>query len=79
MTENPVVDAGAATEKYRPSNGTEGDGFMAQWCDRCAKLADCEIVTATMAYDVEDDEYPGEWIEDEANGPRCTAFIGANP
>ena len=25
------------TEKYRPSNGAEGDYFMAEWCEQCEK------------------------------------------
>jgi len=33
-----MTDAGTC-RPYRPSNGTEGDIFMAQWCERCA-LAD---------------------------------------
>lgn len=68
-------------EKYRPSNGTEGDAFMARFCERCAfglgeSLSPCLIVGATMAFDVDDPEYPTEWVEDAA-GPRCTAFIPA--
>lgn len=63
-------------EKYRPSNGTEGDWFMSQFCDRCAKdteASPCPIIAATMALDVDDPDYPEEWIEDDS-GPRCTAF-----
>lgn len=66
------------TEKYRPSNGTEGDAFIARFCERCAygnaeELEPCMIVGATMAFDVDDPAYPPEWIRDAA-GPRCTAF-----
>jgi hypothetical protein len=73
---NEAKDGGAAVEKYRPSNGTEGECFMAEWCDRCAKDAkplSCSIITDTMAYDVDDAEYPSEWVWD-GKTPRCTAF-----
>ena len=63
---------------YRPSNGTEGECFMSQWCMLC-KRGDmernpegdgewCEIGT-DMLMGIQRDE----WIKDET-GPRCTAF-----
>lgn len=67
---------------YRPSNGTEGEGFMARFCERCVRdraarqgnPADgCEIIVATMCLQVDDPDYPTEWIVDDM-GPRCTAF-----
>ena len=70
-------------EPYRPSNGTEGEFFMAEFCDRCAKLGDekrgwCKIQGATFMFDVNEPGYPAEWVRD-ADGtwpgnPRCTAF-----
>jgi hypothetical protein len=64
-------------QPYRPGNGTEGDSFICQWCAKCARDADeddpCEILTNSMAFDIDDDEYPTEWVIDE-DGPRCTAF-----
>ena len=76
MPSNPET-----TERYRPSNGTEGEIFMERWCARCWRDAafradqgdSCPIAAATMAFDIDDPEYPAEWIEDET-GPRCTAF-----
>lgn len=74
---------------YRPSTGTEGADFFDCWCCRCARdkamregcdidecddNEKCEIIANTMVYDIDDPEYPKEWIEDES-GPRCTAFI----
>lgn len=61
---------------FRPSNGTEGHGFIGEWCCNCERDrdGDCKIVAATFAYDVDDPEYPKEWVEDE-RGPRCTAFV----
>lgn len=65
-----------SAEKYRPSNGTEGAGFICAWCEACERdiHEDCPILAATFLYDVDDANYPAEWIEDES-GPRCTAFI----
>lgn len=79
----------ARTVPYRPSNGSEGECFMAQWCARCAKDAafqadpenadGCQIIAATMALDEDDPNYPPEWVEDDVDypadsNPRCTAF-----
>jgi hypothetical protein len=64
-------------QPYRPSNGDEGEGFMCDWCYRCAKdrgRRQCDILTRSMAFDITDLEYPTEWIEEE-DGPRCTAFV----
>lgn len=64
--------------KYRPSNGTEGEWFISEWCGNCQRdeHQDCPIVAATFCYEVDDPQYPAEWIEDD-NGPQCTAFIEA--
>ena len=76
------------TEPYRPSNGTEGEIFMHNWCERCAKDAahrrdenkpGCRIITYMMAFDVGDKEYPKQIVQTanvpwEARNPRCTAF-----
>ncbi|MEJ1438494.1 MAG: hypothetical protein RPU61_14495 [Candidatus Sedimenticola sp. (ex Thyasira tokunagai)] len=35
----------------------------------------CDILVRTMAYSLNDKEYPDEWIRDKDSGPRCTAFI----
>ena len=72
------------TEKYQPSNGTEGDWFMARFCHHCHHESfdndidnHCDIIALTMLLKVTDDDYPKEWIRDE-NGPRCTAFSDNN-
>lgn len=75
---NGQQEESATPERYRPANGTEGDIFMESFCDRCVNGADCEIQDATMAFDVDDPEYPAEWIEDD-DGPRCTAFVAEGP
>lgn len=77
-------------EKYRPCNGSEGDSFMAEWCfqcardkhlsegkyyDECSEDETCGIIASTMAFDIDDEEYPSEWTYDEHGCPCCTAFI----
>jgi hypothetical protein len=62
---------------YRPSNGTEGEFFMAQFCYRCSKHdteGGCPIQFATMSYEITDAEYPKEWIYDADGKETCTAF-----
>ena len=68
---------------YRPSCGSEGMDFMADFCDRCKHdyafqkgIGDsCLIAANTMAYQIGDPNYPKEWIDDPETGPRCTAFV----
>lgn len=70
-------------QKYRPSNGTEGCMFMEAWCEQCQKdtyqetPADfgCEILARTMAFDINDEEYPAEWQYSSDGQPICTAFV----
>lgn len=69
-------------EPWRPSNGTEGDIFMAQWCERCA-LADydgdgCMIQLRALAHSIGDPEYPPEWQIGPDGQPCCTAFDEAD-
>lgn len=66
---------------YRPSNGTEGCSFIETYCMNCIhenpdpeKDPKCDIQTLTMCLDLNDPEYPKEWIYDENNKPCCTAF-----
>lgn len=77
--ELPMADI----ELYCPSNGTEGEIFMGQWCARCQRDRGsrepdgdgCDIIAMTMAFRVDDPEYPKEWRRDGPSGPRCTAFL----
>lgn len=74
---------------YRPSSGHEGEWFIREWCQQCerdkcqngSKPMDecqpedlCQIIGDTMFMDINDPDYPKEWVEDET-GPRCTAFV----
>jgi hypothetical protein len=66
--------------KYRPSNGTEGERFIVEYCDRCVhepqddKSQGCKILIRTMVHDVNDPEYPKEWVYDDEGVPKCTEF-----
>jgi hypothetical protein len=65
-----------APTPYRPSNGTEGDIFEAEFCERCKNWRDgeCEINMRAYFNEIEDSAYPKEWIKENGE-PRCTAFI----
>jgi len=67
--------------KFRPSSGHEFDMFYASFCRHCqfekeyrkSGVNGCEIIAKTMIMDVEDNEYPKEWVY--KNGiPYCTAY-----
>lgn len=79
-----------AGEKYRPANGTEGDIFISQWCSHCQNdkalregcavnwmddFERCDIIDKTMLFNVDDPEYPSEWVYGEDGQPCCTAFV----
>jgi hypothetical protein len=69
--------------RYRPSNGTEGQLFQCQFCEKCArdKVANgtvamddsvdadlCAILNASYARSVD------EWVVDGDGNPSCTGF-----
>jgi len=72
------------SRKYMPSNGTEGGGFIEAFCWNCVHekwihtLRDgdkkCDILSRSMIYRIEDEEYPKEWTYDENGKPTCTAW-----
>lgn len=85
MAEHPI-------KLYRPSNGTEGEIFMDNWCRHCARDTAmtegmamhecddnqvCQIIGNTMAFNIDHAEYPKEWNYDSNGQPQCTAFIQA--
>lgn len=68
---------------YRPCNGSEGEWFESRFCDRCERDRDyrendgdsCPILGNALAFDIGEQGYPKEWIEDDnGENPRCTAF-----
>lgn len=72
------------SEKYRPTSGEEGAHFQDRFCDRCKRDAafqadpdnadGCEILARTMLFDVDEPEYPVEWIRGDDGRAKCTAF-----
>lgn len=66
-----------AGEKWRPSNGSEGEAFIESWCMRCSRDGneDCPILAATFAYPVDDPAYPSQWQLDPRGQPVCTAWL----
>ncbi len=73
--------AALAWRPYRPANGTAGEAFMECWCYNCAldDLDDdgsggCDILARTLALDLDDLEYPVEWIISDEGEAKCTAF-----
>lgn len=87
-----AMTAKRAGEKYRPSNGTEGDLFFAAWCGKCQRdkamregcaieecddSERCDLIAATMIFDVDEPGYPTEWQYDKTGQPSCTAYIPA--
>lgn len=81
-----------AGQKYRPSNGTEGEVFFDAWCRQCARDRSmsegesvdecddnevCGIIARTFAHDIDDPEYPREWQYGPDGQPRCTAYVEA--
>ncbi|EME69738.1 hypothetical protein H261_11909 [Paramagnetospirillum caucaseum] len=79
-----TVCAKRAGQKYRPSNGTEGELFYGAWCADCAREAayradpalgePCPILSATMTFDVSNPLYPEAWQFGADGQPTCTAF-----
>lgn len=66
---------------YRPSNGTEGIGFMEDFCFQCIHenpnpnlKPKCGLMTASMVCGVNDPLYPQEWTYDQNDRPTCTKF-----
>jgi len=66
-----------AGQKWRPSNGTEGEMFMEAFCYKCLNddiAKDCDILLNSMLYDTDDDRYPKEMQIDKDGQPTCIAF-----
>jgi hypothetical protein len=71
-----------AGQPYTPSNGSEGDLFIAAFCKRCKLAAafphirdgDCMIVIVALL-----GGSPAEWTHDAGGCPTCTAFEPVKP
>ena len=66
----------AVGQRYRPSNGTEGEMFYDRWCAACRHDIndDCPIFAATLIYDCDDPGYPDAWQYGADGQPLCTMF-----
>lgn len=71
---------------YRPSNGTEGEIFMEQWCAKCERdrahredwsFDGCPIIVDASALPITDPDYPKEWQYGREGAPICTAFASS--
>ncbi len=65
-----------AGDKYRPSNGTEGQMFLDAFCRRCQRddAERCEILNLTMIHSIDDPEFPNAWQYGRDGQPCCTQF-----
>jgi len=76
-----------AGQRYEPSNGTEGEIFMSEWCRQCARDRAmregepetecdddelCTIIAANFAGEAK------EWVYGTDGQPMCTAFVKAS-
>lgn len=71
-------------KKYRPSNGTEGEAFVYTHCYHCihgkyehtgdVNDSPCDILSRSFFCDINDKDYPEEWVYDDNNRPTCTAW-----
>lgn len=80
-----MVEAAGEHRPYRPSNGTEGDIFMSEWCENCAlgnfddPEKSCDINLRAMAHDIDEKGYPAEWQYSNGGVPICTAHTTKQP
>lgn len=66
---------------FRPSNGTEGWGFVETYCMNCIHCdpdptgdKQCNILCRTLIHDANDPEYPKEWVYID-DKPTCTSWV----
>lgn len=59
-------------EPYTPANGSEGDWFESNWCEKCQNNETCEIVMQGHC-----GEQPKEWYHLNSN-PICEEFKPIN-
>jgi len=73
MTAKPAM-----IQKYRPSNGSEGECFQEEFCYKCQFYDDyfgCPILNATAVFDVANKKYPNQWTADDGfENPTCSGF-----
>lgn len=70
-------DTASEVELYRPTSGTEGENFKANFCYRCKWYDEergCPIELATTTFEEDDSYYPNQWRYGEDGLPVCMAF-----
>lgn len=77
----------APGERYRPSNGTEGEYFHSMWCEECARDKVMNGEATQEQADADPSLYcqilnnsfasegVAEWVIGDDGQPKCTAFI----
>jgi hypothetical protein len=67
-----------AGQSYQPSNGTEGEYFMEDFCYQCLHDQDpdkgCVLIMLSIFRKPGDPDYPKEWIYNQDGEPTCTKF-----
>lgn len=64
------------TKPFRPSNGDMGSMFEYSQCRKCQFSDDCDVFFRSVAYDIDDETYPTEFVSDlDGSNPRCTARV----
>lgn len=78
---------GTPGESYMPSNGTEGEFFMAAWCEECARDKAMNGTVHREGREENDDDWCEilgrsfredaipEWVYGEDGQPKCTQFV----
>jgi hypothetical protein len=78
---------GTPGESYMPSNGTEGEFFISQWCGECARDKSMNGTARREGREENDEDWCEilgrsfredaipEWIYGEDGQPKCTQFV----
>ena len=61
-------------KNYTPSNSTDGEMFMCEYCYKCYKYKQCTILTSAFF-----GKQVKQWIYDENESPICTSFNPNRP
>ncbi len=62
-------------KKWRPSNSTEGMMFENALCANCKNdQMFCAIKHRVLAFQIDDEHYPTEWIIGADGQPTCAAY-----
>jgi hypothetical protein len=77
-----------AGEPYRPCNGSEGEYFMAMWCEECERDKELNGTVCREGREAGDDDWCEilsrsfrsdeplpEWVIGKDGQPKCTAFV----